>query len=71
MDEATIALTAVSGAIALIFLGLLIWGIKAGQFKNVEEAKYQVFRRQKPSSKGGEGGVVDREREVGNHAEQP
>lgn len=49
MDEATIALTVMSGAIGLIFLGFLIWGIKSGQFHNVEEAKFQVFRKQRQS----------------------
>ena len=47
MDAATIGLTVVTGAVGLVFLGFLIWGIKSGQFHNVEEAKYQVFREQK------------------------
>jgi len=47
MSEATIALTVMTGIIGIVFLGLLIWGIKSGQFHNVEEAKYQVFRKQK------------------------
>jgi cbb3-type cytochrome oxidase maturation protein len=47
MDAATIGLTIVTGTVGLVFLGLLIWGIKSGQFHNVEEAKYQVFRKQK------------------------
>jgi nitrogen fixation-related uncharacterized protein len=49
MDEATIGLTLVTGAVGLVFLGFLVWGLRSGQFHNVEEAKYQVFRRQKPS----------------------
>jgi nitrogen fixation-related uncharacterized protein len=44
MNEATIALIIMSGLIFLIFLGFLIWGIKSGQFKNVEESKYQLFK---------------------------
>jgi nitrogen fixation-related uncharacterized protein len=44
MNEATIALIVMSGLIFLIFLGFLIWGIASGQFKGVEEAKYQVFK---------------------------
>jgi nitrogen fixation-related uncharacterized protein len=44
MDEGTIALTLMSGLIFLVFLGFLVWGIRSGQFKNVEEAKYQIFR---------------------------
>jgi nitrogen fixation-related uncharacterized protein len=44
MDEGTIALTVMSGLILIVFLGFLVWGIRSGQFKNVEEAKYQIFR---------------------------
>jgi cbb3-type cytochrome oxidase maturation protein len=47
MDEATIGLTVVTGFVGLVFLGFFIWGIKSGQFHNIEEAKYQVFREQK------------------------
>ena len=43
MDEPTLALTAVTGTVGLVLLGLLIWGIRSGQFRDVEEAKYQVF----------------------------
>ncbi len=45
MDEATLALGIMSIAILVIFLGFLIWGIKSRQFKNVEEAKYQLFNK--------------------------
>ncbi len=44
MDEATIALTAMTGSLLAVFLGLFIWGLKTGQFRNTEEAKYIVFR---------------------------
>jgi cbb3-type cytochrome oxidase maturation protein len=44
MNEATIALIIMSVLILLIFVGFLIWGIKSGQFKGVEDAKYQVFK---------------------------
>jgi nitrogen fixation-related uncharacterized protein len=54
MDAATIGLTVVTGAVGLIFLGFLIWGIKTGQFHNVEEAKYQVFWKQKHRDDKGE-----------------
>ena len=47
MDEATIALTVMTAAIGISFLGFLIWGIRSGQFHNIEEAKFQVFRKQK------------------------
>jgi cbb3-type cytochrome oxidase maturation protein len=66
MDAATIALTIMTGAIGLIFLGFLIWALKSGQFRNVEEAKYQVFREQKPPE---DGDTADgQRREAQNHA---
>jgi nitrogen fixation-related uncharacterized protein len=43
MDEATAALLIMSILIFAIFLGFLVWGIKSRQFKNIEEAKYQIF----------------------------
>lgn len=49
MDEATIAITIMTAAIGIIFLGFLVWGVKSGQFRNVEEAKHQVFREQRQS----------------------
>jgi hypothetical protein len=61
MDEATIALTAMTGLLSLSFLGFLIWGIRSGQFQNVEEAKYQIFRNNRkadnpqPGSQGKDG----------------
>jgi nitrogen fixation-related uncharacterized protein len=47
MDEATIALVAMSLGIFLVFVGMMVWGVKSGQFKNSEEAKYQIFHRPK------------------------
>ncbi len=44
MNEATIALIVMSVLIFLILVGFLVWGVKSGQFKNIEEAKYQMFR---------------------------
>ena len=50
MDEGTIALTLMSLSILLIFLGLLIWGIKTGQFRDIEEPKYTMLGiKRKPS----------------------
>ena len=60
MSEATIALTAMTGLLLLSFLGFLIWGIKSGQFTNIEEAKYRIFVNGKkidapaPESQAGE-----------------
>jgi cbb3-type cytochrome oxidase maturation protein len=43
MNEATIAQTVMTLLILVIFLGLLIWGIKSRQFHNIEDAKYRMF----------------------------
>jgi nitrogen fixation-related uncharacterized protein len=43
MNEATIAQTIMTLLILAIFLGFLIWGIKARQFHNIEDAKYRMF----------------------------
>jgi hypothetical protein len=51
MDEGTIALTIMTGLILMTFIGLLVWGICSGQFKNVEDAKYQIFKYNEEVSK--------------------
>lgn len=43
MDEAVVAQTALTIGIALIFIGFLVWAIKTGQFRNIEEPKYRIF----------------------------
>jgi nitrogen fixation-related uncharacterized protein len=48
MDEATIAQTILTLFILLIFIGFLVWAIRSGQFKNVEEAKYRMLADLKP-----------------------
>lgn len=30
-------------SLVIIFLGFLIWGIRTGQFRNIEEPKYRIF----------------------------
>jgi nitrogen fixation-related uncharacterized protein len=51
MDEATIAQTILTALIFLIFVGFLIWGIKTGQFHNIEEAKYRMLEgEEKPET---------------------
>ena len=30
-------------SLVVIFLGFLLWGIRTGQFRNVEEPKYRIF----------------------------
>jgi nitrogen fixation-related uncharacterized protein len=48
MNEATIALTAMTFLIFVIFIAFLIWGIRSGQFRNVEEAKYLPLEGNEP-----------------------
>ena len=52
MDEATLAQMILTLSIFSIFIGFFIWGWKSGQFKGIEEAKYQIFEdnsKKKPS----------------------
>jgi len=49
MDEATIALTIMTGLLLISFFGFLVWGIRSGQFQNVEDAKYLIFRTNRES----------------------
>ncbi len=44
MNEATIAITAMTGSIAAIFLGLFIWGLVKGQFRNVQEGSRRMYK---------------------------
>jgi cbb3-type cytochrome oxidase maturation protein len=44
MNEATLAQTILTVLILAIFLGLLIWGIKTRQFRDVEEPKYRMMK---------------------------
>ena len=43
MNEATIAQIILTVAILIVFIGFMIWAIRSGQFKNVEEAKYRML----------------------------
>lgn len=43
MSAADIAQLVLSACILLVFLGFLVWGIRSGQFRDVEEAKYRIF----------------------------
>ncbi|HOO89508.1 MAG TPA: cbb3-type cytochrome oxidase assembly protein [Syntrophales bacterium] len=43
MDGATIAQTVLTLILLLVFLGFLVWGIRTGQFRNVEEPKYRML----------------------------
>ena len=52
MSTAGLAQLAVSVVLFLIFLGFLIWGIRTGQFRNVEEAKYRIFHDDEESKSG-------------------
>jgi cbb3-type cytochrome oxidase maturation protein len=50
MDGATIAQTAISLILLLVFLGFLVWGIRTGQFRNIEEPKYRMLENDEDSS---------------------
>ena len=43
MSEATVALTVMTAAILLILLGFLVWAIRSGQFRDIEEAKHRML----------------------------
>ena len=43
MNEATIALTLTSLGIFAVFLGIFIWALKSGQFRDIEEPKYRML----------------------------
>lgn len=43
MDEYNLAMFVTALSLFLIFLGFLVWGIKTGQFKDIEEAKYRML----------------------------
>ena len=53
MDEGTIALTVMTGLLLISFIGLLFWGIRTGQFKNVEEPKYRMLGDKDDQTPGG------------------
>lgn len=41
--SATLAQALLTLSLLVIFVGFLIWGIKTGQFRNIEEPKYRIF----------------------------
>lgn len=54
MDEATIALTITTLLLFLIFTGLFIWGLKSGQFRDIEAPKYRMLEDNEPDEHGEE-----------------
>ncbi len=44
MNDAEVAFAILTLSVLLIFLGFLIWGIYRGQFRDIEEAKYRIFK---------------------------
>ena len=53
MDEATLAQTIMSALMLAIFLGFFIWGWRSGQFKNIEEAKFNMMEDKKCEGEAG------------------
>lgn len=43
MDIAAIVMLLGSLGVFAIFAGLFIWGLRTGQFKNIEEPKYKIL----------------------------
>ena len=43
VSEAVIAITIMSLFVFFTFLWFFVWGIKTGQFRDIEEAKYRIF----------------------------
>jgi cbb3-type cytochrome oxidase maturation protein len=43
MDEYNLEMLITAFSLFLIFLGFLIWGIRTGQFTDIEEAKYRIL----------------------------
>ena len=49
------------GAAAIIGVGLLIWGWRRGQFRNIEEAKYRMLEDREPEPWGDGDSAASRE----------
>jgi cbb3-type cytochrome oxidase maturation protein len=56
MNAATIAQTVMTLLILAVFLGFLVWGIKSGQFRNVEDPKYRMLDGDSDSDEEKKGG---------------
>jgi nitrogen fixation-related uncharacterized protein len=50
MDEGTIALLITSLGVFAVFTGLFVWGLVAGQFRDVEEPKYRMLGTRVPAA---------------------
>jgi cbb3-type cytochrome oxidase maturation protein len=57
MNEATIAQTIMTLGILVIFIGLLVWGIKSRQFHDIEEPKYRMLQGDDDADKKNEEGA--------------
>lgn len=53
MLEATIAQALFTAALALIFGGFLVWGLKTDQFRETEESKYRIIDEPDPGDREG------------------
>ncbi|NJD53651.1 MAG: cbb3-type cytochrome oxidase assembly protein [Candidatus Methanoperedens sp.] len=51
MEEYMVAEFIMTFIIFLIFLGFLVWGIRTGQFTDVEAPKYRIFEEPEVSEK--------------------
>ncbi len=56
MIEATVVTSILTLAFLLIIGGFLVWGIRSGQFHNIEESKYIPFKDDASGEKPGSSG---------------
>jgi len=61
--SATLAQALLTLALVIIFTGFLIWGIKTGQFRNIEGPKYRIFddSEEKEKEKEENGKITEKE----------
>ncbi len=52
MEESLIAELVATFIFLLLFGGFFIWGLKTGQFRNVEDSKYHILDQGKKRKRG-------------------
>lgn len=48
MPSGLFILVAFSSFVIIVGIGLLVWGVRSGQFRNVEEAKFTMLEDREP-----------------------
>lgn len=57
----TLAQTLLTLGLLVIFGGFLIWGIRSGQFRGIEEPKYRIFDEDPENKTDGKQGEPEEE----------